>query len=267
MPLIISFIIGLCNYISDKRYSARELKKLLDDNTIIIQTRSKFEEDNKAKREYNKKVSYENEQIRNFNNQLITNHQLILAQYEIDYKKAYNKYQLNCTAYQAQIDSASKSLEELKGIRDKMYALDILPPDYCELKHLHYFEHYFRNRLVDNITDAVIMYRQEAFQEMVGLSLGNILASINSLTGEVRLLGMSLQKIQTEVGVISSEVFRGNLIQEKLLDTVQEGFDSMQFSADSLMEETRAQRYATEAIKESTSRLAWYEQQRYYGYM
>ncbi|MBQ7318756.1 MAG: hypothetical protein IJW97_01060 [Clostridia bacterium] len=238
-------------------YSKNELKKEIQEKREVICKK------NKKAEEYNLILPKINAPIKVANEQRLQSYERLKEEFRIKENKAWEQIKLQQKDYQNQIDMISDTIVYLQENRRKLYALDILAPDYCELKHLHYIDHYFKNKLVDTIKEAVIMYRQEAFQEMVGLTLGNILASINTLTGEVRQLGIALQRIHMEVANISQEVFQIRTLQEDIAAATQELAEASYAAA----KETRAQRYATEALRESNARLEFYEQQRYYGYL
>ena len=242
----INLVVGICDSMTRKR----NLSKDIDAYQQEVQHK------NAQAATHNENLQLTNQRIAQENEAIMQQNQARLEQFEAQKAQAIVVYEAKCNAYQAQIDTVITTIAQLKETRRKMYALDVLAPDYCELKHLHYIDHYFTNKLVDTIREAVILYRQEAFQEMVSMTLSNILSNISALTGEVRQLGMTLQKIHTEVANISQEAFQIRLLHEDMLA-----------ATESAAEETRAQRYATDALRESNERLEWYERQRYYGYL
>ena len=150
--------------------------------------------------------------------------------------------------YTQQIQAIERHLQALTETRAKLYAFDIVPEEYRALDCLLYLHQVFKIELADNMKDAVRIYEQKIFSGDVIKGIQHIYAKLDDLSGQMPFVTMVLENVT-----------------EKVKELCQELCDVVQTDPTSTTEETKLNRYATQALQESNERLAWYEEQRRLG--
>ena len=150
--------------------------------------------------------------------------------------------------YTQQIQAIERHLQALTETRAKLYAFDIVPEEYRALDCLLYLHQVFKIELADNMKDAVRIYEQKIFSGDVIKGIEHIYAKLDDLSGQMPFVTMVLENVT-----------------EKVKELCQELCDVVQTDPTSTTEETKLNRYATQALQESNERLAWYEEQRRLG--
>jgi len=138
----------------------------------------------------------------------------------LEISEAKNNYNLMCSNLQ------------------KIYDLNIIPPDYRKIDCMLIINDYFRNDLVDTIREAILMYRDQIFKKEIVSGIMNINASLSSIS-------MTMQNISRTLKDIANQV------------------DYMSLDMSKMQNDFELTRYATESINESNSKLAYYEDLRY----
>lgn len=163
----------------------------------------------------------------------------------------------HCAEAQKQIeklDHISKYLSlhisKIEAQKTKLYSLDIISFDYRKLDCLIEFDQMFRNDLVDTLREAKLIYEERVRHGELMTGIDNIYNMLGSLTAAMHNIESALYSIKNEVQLMSDDVYKIASSTEKFQD--------------SMLSESRAARYATEALKKSTERCEWYMNRQYW---
>ncbi len=151
----------------------------------------------------------------------------------------------------AQLAHTRAKREELERQKKKLYAVNIIPPDYRFMDCVLVFDFIFRNGLADTMREAVANYEERVFRGEVIKGMDSILRSIHNLAAGMSMIVTRLDTINRTVSMLSSDLFRYSesvIAQQK----------SNQAATERLIEETKLGRYATEELHRTTERIAYY---------
>ena len=115
---------------------------------------------------------------------------------------------------------------------DEYYRPNIIPPDYRNLSCLMLIDYVFRNDQADTMREATLLCDQRIRHE-------ETLAALQELSETMRSIGVALNHIRQDIRDISYDM--STLVNNQEL----------------LIEETKASRYAAEAVQHSAHRLEW----------
>lgn len=138
---------------------------------------------------------------------------------------------------------------DLQNMKKKLYELNIVPPDYRTLDCLIEFDQMFRNDLVDTMRQAVMIYEERVFRGELIRGIDNIYNMLGQLTSAMRNIESTLYSIRNNVHVMTDDIY-------KIASSTEQFQEQM-------LSESRAARYATEAVQTSTERCEWYLEKQY----
>ena len=141
-------------------------------------------------------------------------------------------------------------ISKIENQKKKLYAIGIVPPDYRKLDCLIEIDQMFRNDLVDTVREAVKIYEERVFRGELVRGIDNIYNMLGSLSASMYNIENTLYGIQREVRLMSDEI-------SKISDST-ESFQA------NMLSESRAARYATEALKKSQENCETYLRAQYY---
>jgi len=159
------------------------------------------------------------------------------------------------------IDEAAKSRDLISDNLDRMYALNIIPPDYRTLDCVHVVNHYFRNGLVNTVSEAILLYREEVYQGKVLESLDGIKSAIGNLSSVMREMQRTLKSIDEQMFRMANDIADIAGDMSSVASSSKESANAQK----EIAREASLSRYATESLKESTDKLVYYEDQRKSG--
>ena len=145
----------------------------------------------------------------------------------------------------------TQHISKIEDEKQKLYALNIVPLDYRELDCLIEFDQIFRNDLADTMREAVKIYEERVFRGEVIRGVDKIYTMLEELTATMRNIESAFYSIQSEVRLMSDDLFKFTSSCEK--------------SQENLLSETRAARYATEALQKTQERCEWYMNRSYWN--
>ena len=144
----------------------------------------------------------------------------------------------------------AQHIAEIESKKDQLYALNIVPPDYRTLDSLIEFDQMYRNDLVDTMREAVLIYEERVARKVLIRGIEKIYTMLGKLTSAMHNIESALYSIQSEVSMMSDDVYKIATSSEKFRDD--------------MLSESRAARYAAEALQESTERCEWYMNRQYW---
>ena len=144
----------------------------------------------------------------------------------------------------------AQHIAEIENKKDQLYALNIVPPDYRTLDSLIEFDQMYRNDLVDTMREAILIYEDRVARKVLIRGIEKIYTMLGTLTSAMHNIESALYSIQSEVRMMSDDVFKIATSTEKFQDD--------------MLLESRAARYATEALQKTTDRCEWYLNRQYW---
>lgn len=144
----------------------------------------------------------------------------------------------------------AQHIDEIESKKDQLYALNIVPPDYRTLDSLIEFDQMYRNDLVDTMREAVLIYEERVARKVLIRGIEKIYTMLGNLTSAMHNIESALYSIQSEVSMMSDDVYKIAASSEKFRDD--------------MLSESRAARYAAEALQKSTERCEWYMNRQYW---
>ncbi|MBQ8497755.1 MAG: hypothetical protein IJ489_09930 [Clostridia bacterium] len=125
--------------------------------------------------------------------------------------------------------------------------MNVIPPDYRDLRCLFELYRIFYNNLADTMREAIAIYEERVFR-------GIVVKGIYQLNNKFGLISEYIVDVKDELHRISRDTdFMSGEIQR-----IRENQDNQNDKQDQMIEEIRATRYANEAVKESQERCEWY---------
>lgn len=235
------------------RENAKEKKIKNEETKRIEKLNSNARKHNAHLSEINAQIQVENQAREQRNNQR-------RVEYQLTYQEAKAQYDNQCAAYHAQLNQVKQSIQDLEAQRTRFYAIGIIPPDYREIDQIYQFDQIFRNDLADNMREAIKIYEERVFRGEVIRGIGNIVASINNLTGVMSGLARTIESVQTQVSFLSQDVYQ--MAQSQAAQQAES-----QAQLESIMSNAKATRFAAEAVRENSEKLVRYEEDRRKGYI
>lgn len=223
---LIRFIPLLIKDIREIKKTKAKIEKLtIEKNKELDELSEKIKEINS----YNKNVPIENqkEQERYENTKAIKENELSLIQNEANL--VHTKY------------------NELLAIRNNLYSIGIIPPDYRTMDCVYVFDQIFRNDLADTMRQAVALYEERAFRGEIIRGMGTIISKLDSLQGTMSDLVSDIYSVKQNVSFMSQDVFRMAEAQSK--------------HNDKMLENSKATRYAAETVQKYSE-----EAKKYFGF-
>lgn len=176
--------------------------------------------------------------FKNEKNAIVAKYNDLLSQLECERmvfaeaKKTYDEGLASVKKLNEQIEFLEKTVQDLKNNLSLYYQSNLIPPDYRNLSCTVCIHYVFRNDQADTMREATLLCDQRIRSEI-------FIDAMRDLAETMRGIGTTLNYILGTIDSISSDV--------KDLATSQ----SM------LASETKATRYATEAMQRSSERLEW----------
>ncbi|MBR6744104.1 MAG: hypothetical protein IKM00_02660 [Clostridia bacterium] len=200
----------------------------------------------------------------------IANHKLQDA--KKNYERAKSNLVLRQTQYEtaladqllydrqaSDMDKYAERLEEfakrLKIDQQNMLNMDVIPPDYRNLKCLFELYRIFYNNLADTMREAIMIYEDRVFK-------GIIVREMREYNNKLGLISEYILDVRDELYRISYDTnLMGKEIQNIYEDIqhIRENQSAQNHRQDQMIEELRATRYANEVVKESQERCEWYK--------
>ena len=180
------------------------------------------------------------------NRQKIKKYEAEVAAAEKDYAAACKK----ANAIDEQIKIINNSLVSLKDIRNNLYSLEVIPPDYRTMDCVYGLNYIFRNDLADTVRDAILLYEDRVYKGEVIKGMGLILSQLKSLDNKMTYLTDDIHAINRNIAYMSQDI-------SLLLDTQLQNSKTLK----SILNESKATKYATETIQRHSE-----EAKKYYGY-
>lgn len=181
-----------------------------------------------------------------------------------------------------QVHILIENADSLHNNKNKLYSINIIPPDYRELDCVLMFHQIFRNDLADTMREAVKIYEERVFRQEVIRGIDRIYSMLGRLASSMSSIENRLVQIRDEVKLMGNDVYQMSQSfansQSAILSSIKQGqretarYQDMSRSEqqrfqEQMLTETRASTYATEALKDATDKLVWYEQQKYWKNM
>lgn len=141
-------------------------------------------------------------------------------------------------------------ISKIENQKKQLYTIGIVPPDYRKLDCLIEIDQMFRNDLVDTVREAVKIYEERVFRGELVRGIDNIYNMLGSLSASMYNIENTLYGIQREVISMSNEIYN--------ISAATESFQN------NMLSESRAARYATEALKKSQENCETYLRTQHY---
>ncbi len=144
--------------------------------------------------------------------------------------------------------------EKLSMQRDQLYKYNIIPPDYRTLDCVLMLSHIYRNGLAENMRDAINLYETRVFRGEMVRGINNIFERLGEIAGKLGQVGITLNRIKADINIMSEDLF-------KLVENSEESMrqqDVMISNQNEIIEQSKLNRMATEAIARSTESLQYY---------
>lgn len=196
--------------------------------------------------ESNKNYEQQEENIKN------CQEQCKLAQKMSENAKIYNSdAKTQIEKLNLMIEFLSLHISKIEDQKNQLYTVGIVPPDYRKLDCLIEFDQMFRNDLVDTVREAIKTYEERVFRGEVVRGVEKIYNMLGNLSASMQNIEKTLYSIQSEVRLMSDEIYN--------IASATESFQS------SMLSESRAARYAAEALQKSQEKCESYLRSQYYG--
>ena len=179
-------------------------------------------------------------------------------------------------ANNAQINRLQESIHSVHAQKQKLYALNIIPPDYREMDCVIMLHQIFRNGLKDNMADAILLYEERVYRQEIIRGIDKIYDMLGQLNATMRAIEDRLIDVQHELQMIGSDMsnqlasIQDN--QSRMLSEMQDASRAQEAYAAAQerwqreqLAETRASRYAAEAVQSSNRKYEWYMEQHRQG--
>ena len=153
-----------------------------------------------------------------------------------------------------QIKINEKNISKMGLIIQKMHELDIIPPDYRTTDCIITLEHIFKNDLADTVRDAVLLYKDWVYHELIITGLDNIYKMLGNLSESMQYMQRTLESIDQSVSAMSDDMTRLIGLQKESNRTQEQ-----------ILQESQATRSATESIRQSNEKYEWYVEQHRQG--
>ena len=211
------------------------------------------------------------------------------------YVKSKKQYEKDANSFQQAIEWKKKALEESEIINDQikilekhiesihikkqeLYSIGIIPPDYRQMDCVIMLHQIFRNGLKDNMADAILLYEERVFRQEVIRGIDKIYNMLGQLNDSMRAIESRLIEVKQELQMIGSDMSNQLAAiadnQSRILSEMEDAGEAQaayaaaqeQWQREQLAE-TRASRYAAEAVQRSNEKYEWYMDQHRRGFM
>ncbi len=198
---------------------------------------------------------------------------------EKEYSEQCLQYDLNLhklsyltEANNAQIALLQNSIQALHAQKQELYSIGIIPPDYREMDCVIMLHQIFRNGLKDNMADAILLYEERIFRQEVIRGIDKIYNMLGQLNDSMRAIESRLIEVKQELQMFGSDMSNQLAAiadnQSRLLSEMEDANEAQaayaaareQWQREQLAE-TRASRYAAEAVQRSNEKYEWYMDQ------
>lgn len=146
------------------------------------------------------------------------------------------------------------ALEIKKNIQKMHEAVNIIPLDYRDMDCILTFQQIFRNDLADTMREAVMIYEQRVFRQEVIRGMDRIYSQLDELNVSMHFMKHTLSSIRSDVSMMSQDMYQ---VVGKM-DRIAGGIDENKELQAKILSETRASRYAAEALQQSQEKCAEY---------
>lgn len=275
-----------------------EIKWQKDEYKRYFHKLSKYEEEKELYAllsDYKSRLNQENKQMSDFENRIMKwESEFSYWDKEVrkreeacvESKKKKENLPFQIEIFDRSIVFLNEKVSKLKDYRQKLYSLNIVPPDYRALDCMLQFDQIFRNDLADTMREAVTIYEERVFRGEVirGIdkiydklselaeTMANIQKILYRIKKEIHLMRDdvcsmatnmdSLQKIQKENNRLQARQLNvlkeSNLLSQSMIEENRHIQEESLHQQEILLSETRAARYATEALQKTQERCEWY---------
>ncbi len=170
--------------------------------------------------------------------------------YQKQYETAldvYKHYEERTAIMESHAKHLANQARRIKSDQKKMLEMNIIPPDYRDLKCLFELYRIFYNNLADTMREAIAIYEERVFRGLVVKGLYQLNNKFSLISEYIIDMKDELHRISRDTDFMSGEIQR-----------IRENQDDQHNKQDEIIEEIRATRYANEAVKESQERCEWY---------
>lgn len=166
-------------------------------------------------------------------------------------QKRKQEHERYLAALKVQLDDLDTQIAKANAQRQSFYAVGIVPVDYRTLDCAFVLDQIFRNDLADTMREGIKLYEERVYRGEVIKGIASIVSHLDNLTGLMGDLGQRLNRINTEVSMMSNDLFqmadRQSRMQEEMNDSNRR-----------VLEESRLHRYATEALNRNAEKIIQY---------
>ena len=207
----------------------------------------------------------------------------ILAKTNQEKEKSEQLYELTRAKNSALIDANNvqiallqESIQSIHSQKQDLYSIGIIPPDYREMDCVIMLHQIFRNGLKDNMADAILLYEERVYRQEIIRGIEKIYVMLGQLNATMRAIEDRLMDVQHELQMIGSDMsnqlasIQDN--QSRMLSEMQDASRTQEAYAaaqerwqSEQLAETRASRYAAEAVQSSNRKYEWYMEQHRQG--
>lgn len=150
------------------------------------------------------------------------------------------KYALQvANTYIMQADTLNGKISELKDLRDSMYSVGFIPPDYRTMDCVYGLNHIFRNDLADNMRDAVLQYEERVTSKAIIKGMSNIISRLDRL-------GSSMAYLTNEIHSVNENVYS---MRQEIATLANAAAESSKINQN-ILQESKATRYATQSMQD-----------------
>ena len=153
-----------------------------------------------------------------------------------------------------QIKINEQNITKIGLLIQKMHELDIIPPDYRTVDCIITLDHIFNNDLADTVRDAVLLYKDWVYHELIIIGIEKIYEMLGNLSASMQYMQRTLESIDQSVSAMSDDMTRLIGLQKESNRTQEQ-----------ILQESQATRSATESIRQSNEKYEWYVEQHRQG--
>ena len=188
------------------------------------------------------------------------------------------KYMPLINANDSQITLLQESIRSIHSQKQDLYSIGIIPPDYREMDCVIMLHQIFRNGLKDNMADAILLYEERVYRQEIIRGIEKIYDMLGQLNDSMRAIESRLIEVKQELQMIGSDMSNQLAAiadnQSRILSEMEDASEAQaayaaaqeQWQREQLAE-TRASRYAAEAVQRSNEKYEWYMEQHRQGLM
>lgn len=252
-------------------------------------SREVFARDEKAKEERLRKITAQQTKttqwVEKYKAELVSlqdEYSHLIAQKSIDESKA--------CLLKRQADILLEKADVIHGYKRSLYQIGIVPPDYRTFDCVTILAFIFRNNLAQTMTEAILQYEERVYRGEILRGIDNIYKMLGKLSYsmqaiEYRLVEIkqSVDNVYYEMVNVSNELYdmrsdirtasdlahRDSMQRQFIEDLRRQEQESDRYSQidfqNKLLAETKATRYAMDAMSQSMYKAEWYMEQRRQG--